>query len=136
MSWLGTAVIAMKSANSTLNTLVGTRCRPEVLKQGEALPAMTYQEITRQRDHTWGVALPPLSHPLVMMKGCASTDEARATLAAAMRLAFSTVTSQSIGGITVQGAQVVNEFSGGVQRLDSGAEAWVWIMYVQFHIKE
>ena len=99
-----TAIVAMKTADTTLNTLVGQRFRPDVLAQQETLPAVCFQEISRPRDFSFGIALPTLSHPMVLMKAYAATSAARSALASAIRTAFSKVVSQSAGGITVSGA--------------------------------
>jgi hypothetical protein len=44
---LQTALVAIKSANSTLNSLIGTRFSPDILPQEVTLPAVTFQIISR-----------------------------------------------------------------------------------------
>lgn len=136
MASLNEAIVAMKTANSALNTLVGIRCRPDVLDQNETLPAMTFQSVSRSREHSFGVALPPLSHPLVFMRGFAASSVLRTALMSAMRAAFSSKTQQTVGGITVFGCVVENELTAGVEMLDTATEAYVGLLYVRFHIKE
>ena len=131
-----TALVAIKSGNATLNTLIGTRFHPDRAPQAQTLPFVVFQDVSRTRDHTWGVALPPLSHPLVLMKGYAATSVLRTTLASAMRGAFTSVALQSAGGATVTGMMIENELSGGVEQLDTSTEAYVQIMYIRVHILE
>jgi hypothetical protein len=133
---IATALVAIKTANATLNTLIGTRFHPDALPQDVTLPAVCFQEVSRTRDYTFGVALPPLSHPVVMMKCYATTSVGRNALAAAVRAAFTSTTSQSVGGVTVDGMSIDNEFSGGVELLGTSAERYVQILYIRLHIKE
>ena len=133
---LHTALVAIKTANSTLNTLIWTRFHPDILPQNVTLPAVTFQDISRTRDDTWGVALPPLSHPSVLMKGYAATSALRSTLASALRAAFTSATSQTAGGHTVEGMTLENELSGGVELLGTSTEAYVVVLYIRVHIKE
>lgn len=130
---LNTALVALKTANSTLNTLVGERFCPDVLPQGVTFPAVRFQELNRQRPYTWGVPLPPLCQSIVLMAAYASSPAARSTLADAIRAVFTSVTSQTAGGETVTGMMIDNEFSGGVEMLDTNVEAYVHHFHIRVH---
>ena len=133
---LATALVALKTANSTLNTLIGTRFHPDVAPQGQTLPFVVFQDVSRTRDKTFGVALPPLSHPAVMMKCYAATSVLRSALAAAVLAAFCSTTAVSAGGHTVHGIEVDNELSGGTELLGTSTEAYVEIIYLKVHLTE
>ena len=57
MSGSITDVVAFLLADATLAGLIGNRLDPFVLEQGGALPAMTYQVVSNQRQHAFGAAV-------------------------------------------------------------------------------
>ena len=90
---LATALVALKTADATLNTLISTRFSPDVTTQGQTLPFVVFQEVSRTRVKTWGVALPPLFHSTVLLKCYAATEVLRAALVTAVLDAFCSTTA-------------------------------------------
>lgn len=127
-----TALVAVKSANSVLNTLISTRFHPDVLPQGVTLPAVRFQVISRPKVYTFGV-IPNISHPRIQMDGYAATDALRTTLATALRGAFDTYSSTSVGGHAIQGMLILNEWEG-VELLNTSTEAYRVSMDFVLHI--
>lgn len=130
------ALVAIKTGNSALNTLIGARFHPDAAPQNIPLPFVVFTGETRLREKTWGVALPPLSHQTVMMKCYAATSALRSSLAAAVLTAFCSTTSQAAGGVTVQGIEIDAQLSGGVEKLDTNTQAYVEILYFKVHVIE
>jgi len=124
---LQTALVAMKTANSTLNTLVGTRFHPDALPQAVTLPAIRFQEISKVPAYTYGLAS-PLWRIGVQMDGyvqsarSGGTAGARATLETAIRGCFTQSSSLTIGGETLQGVYVDSEAED-IEMLDANSEA-------------
>jgi hypothetical protein len=131
---LYSGLVAIKSANSTLNALVASRFYPDVAPQEAELPYIVFQEISRTRDKTWGVPLPALSHTTVMMKCYAATSIARGALVSAVLNAFCSTTQQTIGGATIPGIEIDNEIGGGTEMLDTEIEARLSILYFKVHM--
>lgn len=115
------ALVAIKSANATLNTLVGTRFNPDVLPQGTTLPAVTFQVISRPNANAMGPLIVN-SHPRVQMDGYAASSALRTTLRSALVGAFYGY-SGSIGGETVKSMVIDNELEG-VEMLDTQTQAY------------
>lgn len=128
-----TMLVAVKTANATLNTLIGTRFHPDVLPQGVTLPCVRYQVISRPKVYTFGV-VPQISHPRVQMDGYAATSVLRTTLATALRGAFDTYSSATaVGGHVVQGILIMNEWEG-VEMLNTSTEAYRISMDFVIHL--
>lgn len=128
---LQTALVAVKTANSTLNTLVGTRFHPDKLPQktqgqtwAQYLPIVRFQVISRTRSYPFGRRA-SLSHARVQLDGYAATEAARTTLRAALISAFlpTTRVSGSYGGETLQDIRFDNEREG-VDMLDTDTAAY------------
>ena len=118
-----TALVAIKTADSTLNTLIGTRFYPDVLPQTKAFPAVRFQIISRTRGYTFGLVA-QLNRPRVQMDGYAASSIDRTTLASAMRGAFMGYrNSSAIGGETIQGIRLDDEEES-IEMLDTGTEAY------------
>ena len=130
------ALLAIKTADTPLNTLVSTRFTPDVASQGVTLPFVVFTCEARGRYKSWGVDLPPLSSQTVMMRCYAATSILRTTLVARVLAAFCTTTSQTIGGVTIQGIEIDNQMSGGIEQLGTNTQAYVEILYFKVHVLE
>jgi len=133
---LNTALVTMKTANSTLNSLISTRFHPNVAPQGVTLPCIVYDVPTRVREKYFGAPVPRLSHAVVVMKCYAATSVARSALAAAALAAFATYTPATVGSLDIDGIEIDNEVDGGVEMLDTNTEAYLQILYFKAHVKE
>ncbi len=105
---VGTALVAIKSANSALNTLIGTRFYPDQLDQGSTFPAVRYQVISGTKDN----AMTPVianNRYRVQMDGYETTSVLRSALRVAMINAFYGYSSASIGGESVRSILIDNE---------------------------
>lgn len=119
-----TALVAIKTANSTLNTLISTRFNPDVLPQNVTLPAVTFQVISRTREHAFQ-GRPHLSNVRVQLDGYAATSALRTTLRSALIAAFlpTTRVSGSWGGETLFDIRFENEIEG-TDMLDTQTQAY------------
>ncbi len=116
-----TALVAIKTANPTLNTLVGTRFSPDVMPQGVTLPAVTFQVISRPNSNSMGPNIVNY-RPRVQMDGYASSSALRTTLRSAMVGAFYGY-SGVIGGETIKSILIDNETEM-VEQLDTQTQAY------------
>lgn len=116
------ALVAIKTADATLNTLVGTRFHPDTLPQGVSLPCVTFQVVSRTRDYVFGSTLPTLADVRVQIDGYAASSIDRSTLASALRGAFQRY-SGTIGGETISDIRVVTEMEM-IEQLDTETEAY------------
>lgn len=119
---LENALVAIKSANSTLNALIGTRFYPDVCPQQFAMPAVRFQEIS----YVPSDAMTPVivnNHYRVQMDGYAATSILRAALRDALVSAFYGY-SGSIGGETVKAILIDSERKF-VEDLDTEAQSYV-----------
>jgi hypothetical protein len=119
-----TAMVAIKTANSTLNTLIGTRFHPDALPQNVTLPAVTFQVISRTREHAFQ-GRPHLSNTRVQVDGYAATSAARTTLRSALIGAFlpTTRVNGSWGGETLFDIRIENEIEG-IEQMDTQTQAY------------
>lgn len=120
---IGTALVAIKSADSTLNALIGDRFHPNVLPQGVTLPAAWFQVDDVERFHTFGPSN-AVYIATVSVNGFASSAADRTTLASALRGAFGTYgKNASIGGEAIEGIVIESE-DDAVEMLGSNVEAY------------
>lgn len=116
-----TALVAIKTANVTLNTLIGTRFYTDVAPQGTALPFVRFQVISRPNS----AAMTPVIvnyHPRVQMDGYAASSALRTTLRTALVGAFYGYRG-SIGGEVVKSILIDNEMETN-EMLDTSTEAY------------
>ncbi len=120
-----TALVAIKTADSTLNTLIATRFHPDVLPQNVTLPALTFQVISRIRPDYAFQGRPELSNIRVQLDGYAATSVLRTTLRAALIGCFlpTTRVAGSYGGETILDIRIVNEREG-LEQLDLETQAY------------
>lgn len=122
---LATALVAIKTGNATLNTLISTRFHPDVLPQGVTLPAVRFQMISRvQPDYSFQ-GRPDLANVRVQLDGYAATEVARAALRAAMLGAFVPVSTRvegSYGSETILDIRIEGEREG-LEMLDTNTQA-------------
>jgi len=116
-----TALVAIKTANSTLNTLISTRFHPDALPQGVTLPAVSFQVISRPNYNAMGPTLVDY-HARVQMDGYASSSINRTTLRSAMVGAFYGF-SGSAGGETIKAILIDNEGED-IEMLDTNTQAY------------
>ena len=121
MSDVAAAVVAIKTANTALNTLIGTRFYPDAMPQGVTLPAVRYQVISLVTDDAMTPTIVNRKNR-VQMDCYASTSVLRAALRAAVETAFYGY-SGSIGGETVKSILIDNEREG-IELLDSNTQAY------------
>ncbi len=118
---LQTAMVAIKTANTALNALIGTRFSPDTFTQEVTLPAVTFQIISRVPDH----AMTPVMvnhHMRVQMDGYAATSVLRTALRTAIVSAFYGY-SGSIGGEAIKSILIDSERES-VEMLDTVAQAY------------
>jgi len=122
---LHAALVAIKTADSTLNTLISTRFHPDVLPQEVTLPAVRYQVISRSRPDYAFQGRPHLSNPRVQLDGYAATSALRTTLRSALIGAFlpTTRVAGSYGGETILDIRIDNEREG-LEMLDTGTQSF------------
>ena len=122
---LQTALVAIKSANATLNNLIGTRSHPNVLPQGVTLPAVRFQEISRVFPDYAFAGRPQLANIRVQIDGYAATSALRTTLRTALFGCFLPATrlSGSYGGETLLDLRVIDGHDD-VEMLDTTTEAY------------
>ena len=118
---VATALVAIKTANATLNALVGTRFNPDVLPQGVALPAVRFQQISKPNSNAMGPRIVNY-HPRVQMDGYAASPVLRSALRLAMVNAFYGY-SGTIGGETIKSILIDNERDD-VEMLDTNTQAF------------
>lgn len=110
-----TALVAIKTANTVLNDLVGKRFRPDKLVQGGAFPQCRFQVISRRRhDYTFAKRA-TLATVRVQLDGYAETDELRAALRIALINCFTPATrinNASYGGETILDIRIDGEYEG------------------------
>ena len=118
---LQAALVAIKTANSTLNTLVDTRFYPDKLPQKLTLPAVRFQEISSVQSDAM---MPSVVNrrARVQMDGYAETSVLRSALRAAMLGAFYGY-SGSIAGQTIKSILLDNEQSD-VENLNTERESY------------
>lgn len=109
-----TCVIAIKTANATLNALVGTRFYQDELPQEKGFPCVKFQVISRPRNAYVFAPVPSqLSKPRIQFDGYVQSVRSggtvtRETLASAIRGAFDRYHG-TIGGKTVQDVFIADE---------------------------
>jgi hypothetical protein len=125
---LQTALVAIKTANSALNTLVGTRFHPDGLPQNIAMPAVCFREISRIRQEGMGYVVAN-RRPRVQMDGYVkSTRSGGTTSVETMRDALIAAFygySGTIGGETIKAIRIDNEIRNpaGFEMVDQNTEA-------------
>lgn len=118
---VGTALVAMKTANSTLSTLVGTKFSPDVAPQNVTLPYITFQMISSPKDNAMGPNI--VNHkPRVQMDCYAASAALRTALRTAVINAFYGQ-SGAWGGETIRSMVIDNERED-VQMLDTSTQAY------------
>jgi hypothetical protein len=95
-----TAMVAVKSANATLQALVGTRFHPDEAEQNTALPNVVFQEIVTTWTYAFG-GISQMTHCHIQIDGYATTSANRTILSEAIMGAFDR-TQGTFGGETVQ----------------------------------
>lgn len=122
---LQTALVAIKSANSALSTLIGTRFHPNKLEQGEILPAVRFQEISRTFPDYAFSGRPQLANIRVQLDGYAMTQAQRTTLRTALIGCFlpTTRVSGSYGSETVLDIRIIDG-DDGLEMLGTKTEAY------------
>lgn len=120
-----TALVAIKTANSTLNTLIGTRFHPDKLPQKVTLPCVRFQVISRPRPDYTFQGRPSLSNPRVQLDGYAASSVDRTTLRSALIGCFlpTTRVNGSYGGETIFDIRIDNEQEG-EEMLNTNTEAF------------
>lgn len=122
-----TALVAIKTADATLNSLIGTRFHPDALPQTIVLPAIRFQVISRPRSYTF-CQVAPLQHVRVQFDCYVKSARTggpsggRETLADAVRSCFIRATPTTAGGEVVQGMLIDNE-SEDIETLGTSIEA-------------
>lgn len=85
---LQAALVTIKTADSALNTLIGTRFHPDALPQDVTLPCVTFQVISRiDADETFN-SDPTFTLARVQMDGYAATSVLRSALRTALLNCF------------------------------------------------
>lgn len=100
---LQTAMVALKTANSALNTLIGTRFYPNVFPQEVEMPAARFQKISKvERDYAFA-GRPSLTTIRLQIDTIAATSIERTTLREAFINCFipTTRVAGSYGGETI-----------------------------------
>jgi hypothetical protein len=118
---IGTALTAIKSANSALNTLIGVRFYPDAFPQEFDLPAVCYQVVSTLPS----LAMTPVmvnNRYRVQLDGYAATPVLRSSLRNAMLNAFFGF-SGTIGGEAVRSILIDTERMS-VEQLNTEAEAY------------
>lgn len=116
-----TALVAIKTANSTLNTLVSTRFHPDKMPQKVVFPAVCFQVISRPNTNAFGPAIANY-RPRVQMDGYTTTSALRTALRTALVNAFYGY-SGTIGGETIKSILIDNERET-VEMFDTETEAY------------
>lgn len=117
-----TALVAIKTANSTLNTLIGTKFNPDVTPQGTGLPFVSFQVISRPNSSAMGPAIVNY-HPRVQIDGYAATSALRTALRSALVGCFYGYSNSSIGGENIKSILIDNERESD-EMLDTSTEAY------------
>lgn len=117
-----TALVAAKTANATLQALIGTRFHPDVLPQGVTLPAVCFQVISRPNSNAFTPVIVDY-HPRVQMDGYAATSALRTTLRSALVGCFYGYVNASIGGENIKSILIDNERES-VEMLGTSTEAF------------
>lgn len=85
---IGTALVAIKTANGTLNSLIGVKFYPDVLPQDVELPAVRFQEISRTTSDYTMSGRPQTATIRIQLDAYATSAALRTTLRAALNEAF------------------------------------------------
>lgn len=116
-----TALVAIKTANSTLNTLIGSRFHPDALPQGITLPAVRFQVISRPNMKAMNPTIVNY-HARVQMDGYEASSSLRTTLRNALKGCFFGY-SGAIGGETVKSILLEDERED-IEMLDTQTQAY------------
>jgi hypothetical protein len=121
---IATALVAIKTANSTLNTLIGEKFRADALDQADTVPMVRFQVISRPRPDYTFARRPQLSSVRVQIDGYAATSALRTALRTALIDCFmpSTRLNGSYGGETILDIRIVNEREG-IEMLNTNVKA-------------
>jgi hypothetical protein len=132
-----TALVAIKTADSTLNTLIGAKLRPDAFERSDTVPMVKFQVISRPRPDYAFAGRPHLSNVRVQLDGYAATAALRAALRTALIGAFlpTTRVNGSYGGETILDIRIVNEREG-IEMLDTSIEAYHISMDLIVDIRE
>ncbi len=120
-----TSLVAVKAANATLVTLIGTRFHPDVFPQEVVMPAVRFTQVSKVDLDYCFAGRPQVSTVRVQMDGIAASSTDRTTLRAALIEAFLPATriTGTYGGEYIFDIRVDNAISA-VDRLDDESEAW------------
>ena len=104
---VGKAIYSRLASDGTVSGLVGTRIRPAMLRQEDALPALVYNVIANVHvNHVSGLA--GLSHARIQVDCWAASHSAAETLAAAVRARLDGWSGSS-GGVSVTGSLIIED---------------------------
>lgn len=136
---LQTALVAIKTANTTLNTLIGTRFHPDKLPQEVVMPCVRFEEISRNELDWTFARRPQLVRIRVQLDGYAESSALRTTLRAAVMGCFLPATriSGTYGGETVLDIRTEGGLSE-VEMLDTETEAYRFTrdLIIEFRFSE
>lgn len=85
MADIGTAIQDYLTADATVSGLVGTRIRPDVIKQSETMPAVSYRTISTRHEHNINGAKTGIARSRIQFDCFADTRIGANALAEAIR---------------------------------------------------
>lgn len=123
MADIGTAIQDYLAADATVSGLVGTRIRPDVLKQGETMPAVTYRVISTRHEHNINGAKTGIARSRIQIDCYAETRLGANALAEAIRKSgILDRGHKTTHGVYIYSVQIDAGQSHGIEQPDDGSD--------------